>query len=95
MKTNGMTFLFIQCRCLELLDLLGIDKITGECLQRVPQNLPCLTLLDLRQCNRVRIGLLVEILFAGACTGITIIVHMGGTVISRLIAAAIIRKLKF
>lgn len=38
---------------MENLDLLGIDKIRGDCLDRVPEEMPKLKYLDLRQCNKV------------------------------------------
>lgn len=38
---------------LESLDLLGIDKIVGECLSRIPEDMPHLKYLDLKQCNQV------------------------------------------
>ena len=34
--------------------MLGIDKIMGTSLGRVPEEIPNLTFLDLRQCNKVR-----------------------------------------
>lgn len=38
---------------LRQLDLVGLKKITGECLARVPDDMPRLTFLDLQQCNGV------------------------------------------
>lgn len=32
---------------------MGMDKITGKCLEEIPEKLPKLTLLDLSQCDRV------------------------------------------
>jgi len=46
-------WLFSRCRKLKYLDVIGLHKLTGNCLQRVPESVPQLTFLDLRQCNSV------------------------------------------
>ena len=46
----------VYYRKLESLELLGIDKITGTSLGRVPEEIPNLTFLDLRQCNKVSVS---------------------------------------
>lgn len=50
----GLEAVVTKCSGLRILDLLGIDKITGSCLQALPASLPHLMLLDLRQCNRIQ-----------------------------------------
>jgi len=41
------------CRNLRYLDMIGLYKLTGHCLERVPELVPHLTYLDLTQCNSV------------------------------------------
>ncbi|CAH1777093.1 unnamed protein product [Owenia fusiformis] len=42
-----------NCPNIRHLDLTGLDKITGSCLDRIPEEMPHLKFLDLRQCNNI------------------------------------------
>ena len=46
---------FFSDRNLEVLDIIGLHKITGTYFIRIPEDMPKLRLLNLQQCNRVRI----------------------------------------
>ena len=45
---------FLSDRNLEVLDIIGLHKITGTYFIRIPEDMPKLRLLNLQQCNRVR-----------------------------------------
>lgn len=49
----GLVSIMDHCSDLLTLDLLGIDKIQGDCLHRIPEEMSKLTLLDLRHCNKI------------------------------------------
>lgn len=57
---TGLVSLVDHCCNLEMLDLLGIDRICGECLARVPEEMTKLKFLDLRQCNQILDNLIVD-----------------------------------
>ncbi|KAL5012058.1 hypothetical protein ScPMuIL_010609 [Solemya velum] len=50
----GLISIVDHCSNLRTLVLLGIHKITGDCLDRIPEEMDHLTFLDLRQCNRIK-----------------------------------------
>ena len=58
----GLVSIVDHCGKLESLELLGIDKITGSSLSRVPEEIPNLTFLDLRQCNKIVDQLIVDVI---------------------------------
>ncbi|WAR09666.1 FXL17-like protein, partial [Mya arenaria] len=49
---TGLISIVDHCGRLEQLDLVGLDKIRGECLTRISEEMPRLIFLDLRQCNK-------------------------------------------
>ncbi|XP_060573018.1 F-box/LRR-repeat protein 7-like [Ruditapes philippinarum] len=57
---TGLISIVDHCCNLESLDILGIDKIYGECLSRVPEEMTRLQFLDLRQCNKILDNLIVD-----------------------------------
>ncbi|KAL3880063.1 hypothetical protein ACJMK2_032334 [Sinanodonta woodiana] len=59
---TGLIHIVDHCGNLEYLDLLGIDKVIGVCLHRIPDEMPRLTYLNLRQCNKIDDDLIVEII---------------------------------
>ncbi|KAK3610121.1 hypothetical protein CHS0354_039901 [Potamilus streckersoni] len=59
---TGLIHIVDHCGNLEYLDLLGIDKVIGICLHRIPDEMPRLTYLNLRQCNKIDDDLIVEII---------------------------------
>ncbi|XP_045205172.2 F-box/LRR-repeat protein fbxl-1-like [Mercenaria mercenaria] len=57
---TGLISIVDHCCNMENLDLLGIDRIYGECLSRVPEEMTKLKFLDLRQCNQILDNLIVD-----------------------------------
>lgn len=57
---RGLISIVDHCCNLETLDLLGIDKVKGECLARIPEEMPKLKFLDLRQCNQIVDNLIMD-----------------------------------
>ncbi|KAL4230606.1 hypothetical protein ACF0H5_010983 [Mactra antiquata] len=58
---KGLISIVDHCCNMENLDLLGIDKIRGDCLDRIPEEMSKLKYLDLRQCNRIVDSLIVDV----------------------------------
>lgn len=58
----GLISIMDHCGNLESLDLVGIDKIKGECLDRIPEEMIRLVYLDLRQCNKIIDELIVDVI---------------------------------
>lgn len=50
----GLCSIVNTCKNLKYLDIIGLHMLTGECLERVPELVPHLTFLDLRQCNCIQ-----------------------------------------
>ncbi|KAH3859996.1 hypothetical protein DPMN_022886 [Dreissena polymorpha] len=57
----GLVSIMDHCCKLMTLDLLGIDSVLGECLERIPEDLPKLTYLDLRQCNKIVDSIIMDV----------------------------------
>ncbi|XP_070552221.1 uncharacterized protein [Ptychodera flava] len=58
---TGLVHVIDNCREMETLDLLGLDKILGTCFMRIPEKMPKLHFLDLRQCHRISDSMLTEL----------------------------------
>ncbi|XP_033751799.1 F-box/LRR-repeat protein 2-like [Pecten maximus] len=59
---ESVTAIVDTCSLLETLELVGLHKILGKCFDRIPKCMPHLTLLDLRQCNKINDNLIREML---------------------------------
>ncbi|XP_060072396.1 F-box/LRR-repeat protein 2-like [Ylistrum balloti] len=62
LQEESVTAIVDTCSSLETLDLVGLHKIFGKCFDRIPKCMPKLTLLDLRQCNKINDNLIREML---------------------------------
>ncbi|XP_052812556.1 uncharacterized protein LOC128240101 [Mya arenaria] len=58
---TGLISIVDHCGRLEQLDLVGLDKIRGECLTRISEEMPRLIFLDLRQCNKIMDDLVIDV----------------------------------
>ncbi|XP_033632097.1 F-box/LRR-repeat protein 17-like [Asterias rubens] len=57
----GIDEIVQHCSELKYLDIVGLDKVKGQCFTRIPDALPRLTFLDLRQCNLINDTILIDL----------------------------------
>lgn len=49
----GLTAIVDKCSRLKELHLVGLHRVMGSCLDRIPEEMPCLKHMDLQQCNLI------------------------------------------
>ncbi|XP_013384737.1 uncharacterized protein LOC106154794 isoform X3 [Lingula anatina] len=59
---HGLASIVDKCSHLQFMDLLGLDKIQGISLERIPGCLPHLKFMDLRQCGAIEDELIVGVI---------------------------------